>query len=491
MNGKMNLGKLNEKENTISTLLSTLNIQGTNEFCPEWTKELDWNGPTITPLMQLDPTRIIYPANRNGPSDELISLQEAIFIGMETNRTVVIPPFKPHPSDKDSNYDISLPASLRVDLKILSRLVSLTTVDKMQQLCNSSFDIGFEESGATCLFRKFLKETSGMSLNSSHKHLFGKDGFSNLTFFKNNSCDPPSLPVRKIPFRKFSVFLRNVKDQFKSDMPCAVLINTHKNPSKLLRNPNKNILKKAMTDLSSVTQEDISDANCETKYKLIEVFTRKPRFVRELASEFIREVMKKQEYLALHWRYNFEFRCRSRFNFCPELKTVETSNISKAILFAGRNFKVQQGIKNLSTHCQSPEIVNFYLATAATDYETIKHQTENANFQKEFFQKIAKNKGDKEDLEYYMDQRCWKIQLFTKLDLYRFISSKYPEQKCSAIWRDTHELISLVENELCKQSVVFIHSPKSVWSEIARQTRTINLSIWDVFSEINKLMNTV
>ncbi|XP_077975662.1 uncharacterized protein LOC120333020 [Styela clava] len=468
--------------------------KGTNELCREWAEELDWKGPTSEPLMQLDPTRIIYPANPNGPSDEMLSLQEAIFIGMMTNRTVVIPPFQLHPADKDSNYTSSLPASLRIDLKILSRLVSLTTVDKMKQLCYSKFDIGFQELVTSCDFQYFLEETSGMSLTSSYDHLFGKDHFTYLRFVKKKhrpDCFPPLLPVREIHHKSFSEFLQSVKDQFRSDVPCAVLINTYKNPIKLLQNVSQPILMKAMKDLSSVTQKDVYDANFETKYKLIEVFTQRPRYVRELASEFISEVMKNQVYFALHWRYNFEYRCKTSRNFCPEMKKVKTANLSEAILFAGRKLSIQEKLTDLTTNCRTPKIVKFYLATAATDYETIKHQIRDATFQNEFFRKIAKNEKDKKEFEYYRDQRCWKMQLYNKLDLYRFISSKYPEQKCSAIWRDTHELIALVENELCKQSSVFIYSPGSVWSEVAMQTKNNYLSIRNVFSEIDQVMNMV
>nr|XP_039256187.1 uncharacterized protein LOC120332911 [Styela clava] len=459
-------------------------LEGTNEFCPEWAQELDWKGPTTKPLIQLDPTRIIYPANRNGPSFELISLQEAIFIGMVTNRTVVIPSFRPLTSDIESIYEIDLPASLRVDLKILSQLVSLTTVDKMQRLCHKSFDIGFQQSDAPCNFCNFLEETSGMSLNSSYKHLFGHDHFTYMRIWSKkyeSKCIPPLLPVRRIHF-KSSFSLRNIKGQFRSDTPCAVLINTYKSPSKLSRKANQDILQKAMKNLSSVTQEDVYGANLETKYKLIEVFTQRPRYVRELASEFIMEVMKNQAYLALHWGYDFKSECRSHNNFCFESETLGTANLSEAILLAGTKFGVEEVFKDISTNCQTPERVNFYLVAGANDSEEIKHQIEDANFQREFFRKIAKN-------EYYKDQRCWNIELFNKFDLYRFIISKYPEQKCSAIWQDIHELMDMVENELCKQSEVFIYSPKSVWSEVAMQTRINNLPIWAVFSEIDELTN--
>nr|XP_039274538.1 uncharacterized protein LOC120348481 isoform X1 [Styela clava] len=461
-------------------------VKDTNELCPKWANELDWK-PSDKPLIQLNPARIIYPANQNGPSNELISFQEAIFIGIETNRTVVVPQFLPHRMDRDTFHESEVPASRRVDLNFLSRLVSMVTVDKMQELCYLKFDVGFQKQDAECNFFSYLKKTSGMIPGSTHDTVLGTDGFTEIKMLKKHdrACEPPSFPVRRMAKIKRAMRVDDVKYNYRSDLPCAVLIDTYKTFTNDFDGFDQAILDKAINDINSLTHEDLIGANSRTKFKLVEIFTKRPRYIREIAKEFIGKVMQGDEYIAMHWRYNHEFICFHKYPFCAQIEKVESRDLSEVIILASKNFTSSKVSKY--SNCDGTQVVHVYLATATTDYETIKFMTKDSDFQREIFRKILKKEGKADEISYYGDQRCWKVQLFNKVDLYRFIDSHYPREKCSVIWRDTHELIALVENEICRQSSIFIYSPESAWSEIAMQTRTNNVPVWDVLSELAEI----
>lgn len=59
-------------------------------------------------------------------------------------RTIVAPPFMQHFQDKDHGKRKMVTPNLRLDLNLLSKLVTISPSWEMQRKCNHKFDIGFQ-----------------------------------------------------------------------------------------------------------------------------------------------------------------------------------------------------------------------------------------------------------------------------------------------------------------------------------------------------------
>nr|XP_039265660.1 uncharacterized protein LOC120341245 isoform X3 [Styela clava] len=383
------------------------------DFCQILEHDLDWKMSSLEPLVTLDPNRFMYTAIINGPSNELMGLQEAIFVAIKTNRTLVVPPFKPHFKDKDRGTAGLVPTGMRVDVQMISRLISVATIKDMKRKCDSRFDIGFQTKKVACGFERYVNKTCGMLLESRYSSLIKKDReYETIRYRKSKNCTTTvSLPIRRIP-------------------------------------------------VSGMHPDMV-----RTKY-----------------------IYNKE------WKFSYCNPDRTRLQFCRKLERMESSDLASATLLLTKDYIENMHPNFYKSKCLKSVVVNVYLAFATDDHvivsALVKQQSLDKSFQNDFLNKLFLEKN-KSKLARFKDDKCWRIRVFNKVDLMQFLVENYPKRKCSVIWRDTHELISLIENELCRKSTVFAYSPSSSWSGVALQTRWneskhSNIAIWKVLDELQK-----
>ncbi|XP_039265658.2 uncharacterized protein LOC120341245 isoform X1 [Styela clava] len=470
------------------------------DFCQILEHDLDWKMSSLEPLVTLDPNRFMYTAIINGPSNELMGLQEAIFVAIKTNRTLVVPPFKPHFKDKDRGTAGLVPTGMRVDVQMISRLISVATIKDMKRKCDSRFDIGFQTKKVACGFERYVNKTCGMLLESRYSSLIKKDReYETIRYRKSKNCTTTvSLPIRRIPVSGMHPDM--VRTKYMSHLPCGIMINTYKSLLRPITNLDEQLLEQTQKDPTTLKSNNLKLTSSETLMKIIEIFTQRPKYVRDIAQKFVKEILQNSEYIAFHWRYNKEWKfsyCnpdRTRLQFCRKLERMESSDLASATLLLTKDYIENMHPNFYKSKCLKSVVVNVYLAFATDDHEIVsalvKQQSLDKSFQNDFLNKLFLEKN-KSKLARFKDDKCWRIRVFNKVDLMHFLVENYPKRKCSVIWRDTHELISLIENELCRKSTVFAYSPSSSWSGVALQTRWneskhSNLAIWKVLDELQK-----
>lgn len=411
--------------------------------------ETDWISikSNVIPAIELDRNRFLYPVLTNGPNNQLIGFRDAVYLAIRLNRTILLPFFNKHRTD-DSRINTTklIPASQRIDIDYLSRLVPVIANREIANICQKGFDDVYLTSERALHMARSGAKNLGIRLKSS-------GGITNV-FPRDSNFDA----LRNINAKKIS--LRRL---YASQGKCAIYsapyrsVGVKENPGALRRVREKYFNNQGYLRDESINTSSISD---QELYALITMSTVKPKFVPKIVDGFMAmSGLASASYMSVHWRYDpadWQKRC---------VKSGRRGAVSSMCDYAtkARPTDVANAIGNYSKAVDSEgsmRITTVYFAAPLTIQPFI------------------------EEVKHLIGSRR-EIGIVTQTDLRDYLTEF---ADCDIIQTNFDDIFSQLEMDICSRAQVFLRSPSSSWSKVIISKRIASTSTYKYDADILSLV---
>lgn len=416
--------------------------------------ELDPN-----PKYQMHSDKFLVPILLWGPNNQIRGFAETIFLAIKLNRTILIPPFFRHTSDEQNDeHSTVLQPELVVDIQALSKFISIAPYSAAHETCENKIDtILLSRKCNTGPQYERLKEFETYSKlnflrqydsNEFIKRFVVTEDDPVADFFQNDDSNQVTvLPSDRSKLQKFIAMhlphnnteLHQIYETESSK--CAAWVFPYRAfdfravglSKKDPRHLTMAFENKRFKDGIQVPAQDF-DIMREI-YRVV----KRPKPVRDLADQFIREFIPSERYMAVHWRFEgnqveggkTQSICKTKANVrCDKIKNLY-SNPDLIV----RKIKRQMYLWDMK---------NVYIASPPAEGG---------------FLSILKEK-------------------FVPYGIKVFIGSDLAKNLDDCYLMDS-QVFSSIEQEICSKSVGFLYSPGSSWSlntAIERNVRNQTMS---------------
>lgn len=405
----------------------------------------------VEPLYKLNPKLFITPIYIWGPSSQLQGLRESIGVAIRLNRTLLLPPFLTHNSDPIGG-DKAVPVDVRLDIPELRKLISIGFTDDLT--CRQS-DVVFSARGIyqkpadSFPMQERVKRISAFEKATQMEVLRKDDSESNEILenpFLSNSMPSQKSPKLSGAGMQFSYRSDSLQSEYNSTETCATWLfpfNNYKYPV---------VWSAKDTPLTSGEQ---------FFYQIVQ-HTRKPEYIREMASKFLSEKLD-SPYMALHYRYDaIEWSnvcARPQKGRKGEVCDVLEKTGSKGLALSLSRFILQTGAFMSNLPARSSVI---YVSSPPSEARNIREVMSLA-------EKILEGEG-------------WNIQIVSTLDTTKYLEENYGD--CGVLRDFKSEVISLVEQEIAYRGDYLLFSELSGWSSNVRKDRILDDKYFNEMSVI-------
>lgn len=407
--------------------------------CPEINQRNLDDG--IEPKYKLNPKLFITPVYIWGPSSQLQGLRESIGVAIRLNRTLLLPPFLTHQSDKVGG-DKPVPVDIRLDIPKLRKLLSIGFTEDLR--CRQS-DVVFLARGI------YNKPTDPSVMLERVKRIdnFEKSAQMKIIRRKEDSAEideqrpflDRSVPVTRSP----KVTGAGVQLSYRSDLVQSLYNSTAECAAWLFPyNTYKYPVVWSAKDSPLTSGEQFF-------YQIVQ-HTRKPQYIRDIADRFQAQYLP-GPYMAFHYRYDaaeWSSVCaRPQVGRKDEVCVVLEKTGSKGLALAVARFILQTSAF-INTNSKNKHSI-VYVASPPTEATKIKEVMLMART-------ILAGEG-------------WELDIVTTLDTADFLAANYAD--CELANRYKSEVLSLVEQELAYRGDYLIFSELSGWSANVRKERIL------------------
>jgi len=399
----------------------------------------------VEPLYKTNPSRFILPALIWGPMNQVEGFRETIALAIALNRTFVIPPmFRHFTDDNDPNGNVD--AAVRIDIGKVRQLVS--TVD-FHNLPKREVDdvlvarsLGGEggNSAAPSSSRlgrvKKFESATGLEMLDWSAAKSGRGEAMQEYFVKGIKVLPENATLETDLRNEYATTKWN--ELYPSEAELAVLL------------------------FPFLTAHSKNDKNDIIGRNIIQ-YTPRPKFVRNMAVDFLGESSVSGEYVALHYRFDKEDWERSCSKESHNAKrNAHRSNICSIVTtMTADKFALSLASFLESRIPKSTDDIVFYIATPTQQQQFIAEVVG-------LTQTILRSK--------YPGRN---INGKSTADSLKYVESSYAN--CAFLEKNMHEVFSLFEQEICFKSGHFIFADSSSWSgSIRRERRVIPTSSSDL-----------
>ncbi|XP_070570432.1 uncharacterized protein [Ptychodera flava] len=340
-----------------------------------------------------------------GPNNQYLSFKAVVLYAILHNKTLVLPPFFNHHRITEDDVR-SFQETFNVDL--LGSFVPVATLDEFKRDCNNRVD--------AVLYTKPCLHPHSCYFDSVYRTMIPI--FEILTGIKfptkEEAEDKGTVPITMLPsdpiFTHETIydFLHNIKDTFRTDSPCAAMFYPFPFMKLMMRAYSNNVFEKLEQHLA------------------------RAHYIRMMADYYIRTVLKSQQFLAVHWRMNYDFKivwCGRRLECRWGCQYIYKRNSSEEITtsFLG----IMQAFNLSAVYFAAPQMQNNKLWT------TLKTKIPNA---------------------------------FNSSSLVASLRGLDIPEMTSPLEEDNY-VISLVEQELCYRASIFVGTAVSTWTYMVEQQR--------------------
>lgn len=375
-------------------------------------------------LFNIDRSKFLLPLLTNGPNNQLIGFRDAIFLSIIINRTLVIPKFYKHKSSEQ------IEASLRVNLRTLSRLIPIISETEMNERCNGKID------------GLFLTDRSSWmaSKGAPYHHLADLTGIPSLhkTSEKETPCYPNNNLLLSDLDSDSTTLLRSI---YPSDKKCVLYVYPYRSVG--VRESATKIRKAKSLLKSPFLTNNLLDFPVLI-YSLGYVSTPLPDFLFKIAEQFRTQNLQNRTLIAVHWRFDkndWMIRCPKQkpgdgkvYEMCAKMEKIGAKDVAIGIEEFRRKL-TKSGTENPIVYVAAPLTISSFV-------DEIKSRL------------VASG-----------------IQTYSYSDARNYLDK---HSGCSFIKEHFFDLLSLLEMNICLYSHIFLSSDTSSWSSNIIRDRIAN-----------------
>jgi len=402
----------------------------TNASCPDF--QIEWRDD-FSEKYRLRKDRFLVPALTYGPNNQLRGFRESVLLAIFTNRSLVMPPFFKHNRNDPTleSHDTVVSPAVRINPEKLQSFLTVSNGSDASAICNGTMNVAFLSGRQFCKFGRLAAINEFISFPSVH-------GQAKSYFHEGKKCSLsiPVLPQMDPNSKQNSLrydlslddldSLKTIQSNFNSTEPCAIWLF-----------PYLNIDFSHLNDRGALRQ---TKRNSTTFRLLKDLYDATPRpiFVQQASRTFIANEMAGRSYVAIHWRYSKD----DWFKHCTEVRLNKKDKYSKRMQceVAMRFSRIPEVTADiLADFVQSPETGNvsaIYFAAPPTEMEYI--------------------------LSVRRKLRERKVEVYTAHEMISFLETNWAD--CDQFLENKFDILSLIEQEICSKSNIFLRAQGSSWS---------------------------
>ena len=307
-------GELYETDQTVTKVVVPTNPPGNT------TTKCNHDPFHLEPEIRLDPDHFLIPILEWGPNNQLRGFMESMYIAIQLNRTLIVPPFFKHRTDTtilSHETQDALHPNKRIDPYLVSKYLSSYEDYDMKRLCGGKVNAVF----------KARQECNEYTVRRIDHFL----RYTEMEPFYDESCSPidPDLKVApanqthpSVPIDREGI--RNLYGNHEAR--CAILLFPFMSVAGF-----ESKLYAANRRYPSLSQEE------EYIYNIIK-HVQRPDNQRQFVQQFISNEMKGKRYIAIHWRFDkddWQIHCaRKEANYyCDTVKSIYSDLNTTKIAF--------------------------------------------------------------------------------------------------------------------------------------------------------------
>ncbi|XP_078482009.1 uncharacterized protein LOC108950429 [Ciona intestinalis] len=391
----------------------------TLKSCPV---KVNFGSSIKNPMIHLRNDRFLFVIVKNGPNNQLSSLRDAIFLCIMLNRTLVLPLMFKHKTDRQKRNGNVINIAHRVDLDALGRLIPFVTLDAFRQSCKGRINDVFRVKALTTSRYRGYEEMLNMTIDEFHH-----------STKRNRAYALPKFPLNKNLTKKSYFKLRATKEEVLKayDSKSFDLITLS-------------------SDLSEITPTDL--------FSEIRRHTPHPLHIRQMASQYVDDVIKTRQFLFVHWRFDRPDFMRRCLHDNP-WATPRWMKLCKEIL-SFRPQDVARAIANQTTKYGCSDV---YIASPPTEAEFIRNVSN-------------------------ILRQNYHLQVFGDIDLVKYLDEYF--SSCDWLSSNRNDIQSTIEMDIGTISKVFLSSDMSSWSKEVLFTRNASEPTYRILSAIRDVLRT-
>lgn len=339
---------------------------------------------------------------------------------------MILPPFYKHNRNDESSegHDPIAEPAMRVDISALRQYVStIEGKEAAEGICERSFDVIFFGGKSYC--KQSRVESISNYTGFTDFVPRGNEKMKKGDGKKDCHITVPTYPVDEDPVSRPLRLAFNAEmlaRRFNSPEHCALWLFPYR----------------------TIDFDSLNTARPQTSTRqfafLKEVFdaTKRPAFVRQTVSRFLVKSGMESEYLAIHWRYSRG----DWFNHCREQRMSHHDSkhgqaCHLATILIDMPDKIGEILAQYVRSEHTGNVTAIYFAAPPTEMELIL--------------KVRK----------YL--RRENINVYTAREMIGFLDKNYGQ--CPQFIDNKYDLLSLIEQEICSRSKIFLRASGSSWSE--------------------------
>ncbi|XP_078482378.1 uncharacterized protein LOC108950428 [Ciona intestinalis] len=428
----------------IAGLSRTISLQNVHSKTPDNVSlkscpvKVNFGSSIKNPMIRLRNDRFLFVIVKNGPNNQLSSLRDAIFLCIMLNRTLVLPLMFKHRSDRQIEDGNVINIAHRVDLDALGRLIPFVTLDEFRQSCKGRINDVFRVKFLSTNRYRGYEEMLNMTIDEFHHSTNRKDVYATPRFpFKQNLTKTQRFHV--------AATKEDVLKYYNSKNPCALYPQPYKN----LR------VHEVVPEEKAPQKLNMVNTSSATLYSEIIRHTRHPHHIRQMASQYIDDVIRTRQFLSVHWRFDrsdWMRRCladepwatSARLQLCEEIQSFRPQDVARAI--AHQTTKYGCG--------------DVYIASPPTEAEFIRNVSN-------------------------VLRQTYNLQVFAYIDLVKYLDKYF--SSCDWLSSNRDDIQSSIEMDIATISKVFLSSGMSSWSKevvFSRKPRSSNHGILELVRDV-------
>nr|XP_026694863.1 uncharacterized protein LOC108950428 [Ciona intestinalis] len=400
--------------------------------------KVNFGSSAKNPIIRLRNDRFLFVIVKNGPNNQLSSLRDAIFLCIMLNRTLVLPLMFKHRSDRQIENGNVINIAHRVDLDALGRFIPFVTLDEFRQSCDGRINDVFRVKFLSPNRYRGYEELLNMTIDEFHDSTNRKDVYAT-----------PKFPLKQNLTKTQRFHVAATKEE-------VLKYYNSKNPCALYPQPYKNLLVHEVIPQEKAPQNlNIVNTSYAALYSEIIRHTRHPQHIKQMASQYIDDVIKTRQFLSVHWRFDrsdWMRRCladepwatSARLQLCEEIQSFRPQDVARAIA----NQTAQYGCGDV------------YIASPPTEAE--------------FIQNVSN-----------ILRQNYRLQVFTHTDLEKYLDEYF--SSCDWLSYNRDDIQSTIEMDIATISKIFLSSGMSSWSKevvFSRKPSCLNHGILELVRDV-------
>jgi len=249
----------------------------------------------IVPKYHTDPDKFLIPVLAWGPNNQMRGFREALILARKMNRTICLPPFFKHHSDKSTQGgNVFIPPELRVDLSTLRSLTTVCETSEIQEKCAGHVDAVLYARAACS------------SHLADRLEIFRE--FTGLYPFLDADCGPrdgiPTFPARDSFDGKMTSNLAVEGDKHihqlypVQDSRCVVWVFPYVQFKDFTKYIHADWNRSVDKSLKLKDPEDL------LFLKRLVQDTGRPPFIKKMIDRFMEQIVQGKNYIAVHYRFD-------------------------------------------------------------------------------------------------------------------------------------------------------------------------------------------